>query len=182
MLDKSQNRTVWFCFIIILIIFSIPGCGLSPSRSAPGAVETPYFVPPTYEPTPNPTQEPTSIQATATPTQKDCQNNLSFISDITIPDGTAIHKGSSLDKQWEVQNSGTCNWDSSYKFTLLSGDALGSDETQALPPSRSGSKTIIQVQFTAPQETGNFHSVWQAKDGNGNLFGEPFYMDIMVID
>ena len=100
--------------------------------------------------------------------------------DATIPDGTIVAPGSSLDKQWLVQNSGTCNWDTRYRLRLISGDALGASLEQALYPARAGTQANLRILFIAPQESGEYVSEWQAFDANGIPFGESFFIKVVV--
>ena len=100
--------------------------------------------------------------------------------DATIPDGTIVAPGSSLDKQWLVQNSGTCNWDTRYRLRLISGDALGASLEQALYPARAGTQANLRILFIAPQESGEHVSEWQAFDANGIPFGESFFIKVVV--
>jgi len=99
---------------------------------------------------------------------------------VTIPDGTVVAPGSILDKQWLVQNSGDCNWDTHYRLRFISGDALGAATEQALYPARAGTQATLRILFTAPQETGAYISEWQAFNTNGISFGESFFIKIEV--
>jgi len=90
-----------------------------------------------------PTTTPIPILFTAVPTPTitatipgPCTNNLTFLDDLTIPDNTFVAPGSSIDKQWLVQNTGTCNWDGTYRLKWIGGDTLGAAEEQALYPAR----------------------------------------------
>jgi hypothetical protein len=49
-------------------------------------------------------------------------NNLVYVADATIPDGTVFDGGEDFTKTWRVQNAGTCKWDEGYKLVYLSGD------------------------------------------------------------
>jgi len=109
-----------------------------------------------------------------------CTDGLTFIYDVTIPDYTVVSAGSSLDKQWLVQNSGSCNWDSRYRLRLVGADALGAPPEQALYPARAGTQAILRILFTAPPDAGSYTSEWQAFDPNGNPFGESFAIRIVV--
>jgi hypothetical protein len=118
--------------------------------------------------------------STTTPS---CTNNLLFLQDLTIPDDTEVAPGSSLDKQWQVQNNGTCNWDGRYRLRLVSGDALGAPVEQALFPARSASQIVIRITFTAPGSNGTettYTSEWQAYDPQGYAFGDSFFIRIKV--
>jgi hypothetical protein len=111
---------------------------------------------------------------------RDCLDSLIFISDITIPDGTIVVAGSTLDKQWEIENNGTCNWNEEYSIRLISGPDLGADSVQALAPARSGSRTTIRIKFTAPDQSGSYQSMWQAYNPEEEPFGDTFYIDVVI--
>ncbi len=163
---------------------------------APLATATP-FIPPTAQPPLieptliiQPTKEVVVVQSTpittvtiptATPNPTDCINDLKFVSDLTIPDGTSITYGATIDKQWQVQNSGTCNWDSRYSLRFVKGAQLGAPDSLALYPAKSGTTVTLQITFTAPFTDGDYESAWQAFDPNGVAFGELVYMRITVV-
>ena len=174
--------------ILLFSLFSASACSSLPTPTP--------FIPPTaqaqlIEPTLiiQPTQQiitvqttplPTVIIATATTNPADCINNLTFVSDLTIPDGTFFAYGATMDKQWLVQNSGTCNWDSRYELRYIGGAQLGAPAEIALYPAKSGTQATIQITFTAPFTDGEYASAWQAFDPNGLAFGDTFYLRIAV--
>jgi hypothetical protein len=114
-----------------------------------------------------------------TPTPS-CANDLTYLSDLTIPDGTVVDSGQALDKRWQVQNTGSCNWDERYRLKLVAGPDLGGRAEQALYPARSGALAVIRIQFAAPAEAGNYRSAWQAFTPQGEPFGDPVYVEIVV--
>ena len=138
----------------------------------------PTLPPPPTE-TPAPTTAPTLGAQSAGP-NVECQDLLSFLSDVTIPDGTVVGPDSTLDKRWEVENSGNCNWDSTYRVRLIAGSEMGAQPEQALYPARSGSRAVIRIVFKAPSEPGAYRSAWQAYNPQGEPFGDPFFIDIVV--
>ncbi len=109
-----------------------------------------------------------------------CSDNLIFLDDLSIKDGSVFPPGSRLDKRWKVENAGTCNWDQRYRMKLIAGSELGVAAEQALFPARGGSQAIIRIVFTAPTEPGNYRSAWQAYNPQGDPFGDPFFIDIVV--
>jgi hypothetical protein len=117
---------------------------------------------------------------TATATAGPCTNNLEFIQDVTIPDGTSISVGAAIDKQWLVNNNGTCNWDSTYRLKWIGGDPLGAAQEQALYPARAGTQVTLRISFTAPTAEGTFESAWQAYGSDDVAFGDPVFMKIVV--
>ena len=119
----------------------------------------------------------TPVPPIPTPT---CANNLTFVEDLTIPDGSLVQPGEALDKRWMVENSGTCNWESSYRLKLIAGPSMGIDAEQALYPARSGTQASIRLVFTAPAEANAYRSAWQAYAPDGSTFGDPIFIDVVV--
>jgi hypothetical protein len=50
----------------------------------------------------------------------------------------------------------------------------------ALYPARSGAKANIRLLFTAPTEPGVYQNTWQAYDPQGQPFGDPLSIQIVV--
>ena len=162
-------------------------CACSPASTA-----TPFRPPtlqaPLIEPTLiiNPTKAIIVVQSTPLPTilptvdAEECFSNLTFVEDITIPDNSFVTLGSKIDKQWLVENSGTCHWNSDYRLKHIGGAVLDAPEEIALYPARAGTQTTIQILFTAPFTDGVYESAWQAHDPDGIAFGDPIYVRIVV--
>ncbi len=178
-MSRSQiTSNLAFGVICVFCAMLLAGCG-----AASGAGEaTPTR--PVYKPAP-------PIVATSTPdlaqTQLDqpqstpvCIDNLTFISDVSIPDGTEVQANATLDKRWEVKNSGNCNWDDRYRLRLIAGPAMGAVQEQALYPARSEGQVILQIVFQAPVDPGSYRSAWQAYNPDGQPFGDPVFIDILV--
>lgn len=160
--------------IIIAAVF-LSGCGLQAGLSEPE-----FYIPPTKRPvTPTPlaTAVPTEPAITATP---ECSNNLAFVDDVTVEDGTAFLPGAMIEKTWKVKNSGTCNWDYRYTLNFVDGYEMGAITIQELFPARADVEAELTVVFTAPYEAGRYTSTWQAHGPDGEPFGAKFYVDIIV--
>jgi hypothetical protein len=156
------------------------GAGLQPRPTAT------YYLPPTPAASAAPAGgEPQSAEPAgraypepaATPA---CADGLSFLEDLTIPDGTPVEPGAELDKRWRVVNSGTCNWGEGYTLVLTAGPELGAAPSQALFPARGGAEAVIRLVFTAPEEPGTYRSAWQARSPDGLPFGDTIFLDIVV--
>lgn len=164
----------------------IAGCLVLMLAACSGSQATP-FLPPTAAgeqavlpaPASTPKAQDAQAQAPAPSATPACTNNLTYLLDLTIPDGSQVSAGSALDKRWKVQNSGTCNWDEHYRIKLVSGSPMGAKE-QTLYPARGGTELNIQIIFTAPNEPGIYESAWQAYDPQGNAFGDLFYLQVEV--
>jgi hypothetical protein len=168
--------------VLLVTLLTVSACAVSNVRTAPDSNQNPTFIPPTLAPTPlPPTPTPTnppSLETTSAPPK--CTDVLTYIADITVPDGTIVAPESSIDKRWQVQNSGTCNWGDGYKIKLLRGDPMGVPKEQALVPSRSNTQAEIRILFTAPKNPQKYSGVWQAYNPDDEPFGDPFYIEIVV--
>ena len=149
------------------------------------------YIPPTRDTTPaSPLQNnPTPGSGNLIPTQPAlptpspvCSPGLAFLDDVTIPDGTIVSPGEVLDKRWLVENNGSCNWNEQFGLQLIAGPEMGTSSEQALFPARSGTQAEIRIVFTSPGEPGSYRSAWQAQDPQGNLFGDPIFIEIVVIN
>ncbi len=118
-------------------------------------------------------------EARPTP-EPSCTNALWFMQDLTIPDGTLVQPGEKLDKRWQVQNAGSCNWNENYQVRLIAGPNMGVPQSQALFPALSGTEVTIRMNLIAPQEPGSYRSAWQAYSPEEEPFGDPFFIDIVV--
>lgn len=168
--------------LLLFILFFAVSCSPKPT---PTPFRPPTEVPPTQIlPTTTPLPvltTPTRIETiTVTPTEGPCTSALTFIDDVTVEDGTSFAPGASIDKQWLVSNSGTCDWNPAYKLKWVGGNTLGVAEEQPLYPAKAGTQATLRILFVAPAEPGTYQSTWQAVDQSGNLFGDTVFMEILV--
>jgi len=172
-----------------LLLFVLVSAGCTPAATPT------FFVPPTLGSLPNPppaylvggsstpdvTTTPVVVPSLIIPTPTPpCTDNLTYVQDLSVPDGSNYAPGQPIDKQWLVTNSGTCNWDSRYRLKLIGGDAMAAAPVQALYPARPGTQATIRIVFTAPQQAGLYQSQWRAMNPDGLLFGDAFYIQIAV--
>lgn len=177
---RSRSGVFWLC--VSLIPISLAACRGAPEQEQfyrPPTLQAKLLPSPTAAPissAPTPTAS-ASLLPTATP---QCDNNLRFINDLTIPDGTSVSPGSVLDKRWQLENNGSCNWDSRYRLKLIAGPDLGAPGEQALYPARGGTQFTLRMELKAPQEAGSYRSAWQAYSPEGEPFGDPIFIDFVV--
>lgn len=120
----------------------------------------------------------TPLPATATP---ECDNNLVFLRDITVPDGTHFAAGATIEKSWELRNDGTCAWIHGYTVELQeNSNGLGAIPRQPLPEAAPGESIVLTIQFTAPNVAGTYTSLWKAHALGGEPFGVGIYVEIVV--
>jgi hypothetical protein len=179
------RQLICLCTLSILLA----GCQAVSGKLGVGQVEQDIYLPPTAVSAPaaapiqaqsaTATSPAAAIEFQASPTPQ-CTDNLRFITDLTVPDGTQVAPGSPVDKQWQVENNGTCNWDSSYRLKFIAGADLGAPLVQALYPARSGTQPTIRLTFIAPAEPGTYRSAWQAYSPQDEPFGDPIFVEIVV--
>jgi hypothetical protein len=168
--------------VLLSIIFFASACSpqFTPTPFRPPTKPAPTQILSTITPIPAIyTPIPTST-VTATATESPCINSLEFLQDVTIPDGTTVSFGETINKQWLAKNNGTCDWDSTYHLKWIGGDPLGAAQEQILFPAKAGTQATLRINFTAPSVEGPFESAWQAYGPDGNAFGDPIYMKIVV--
>jgi hypothetical protein len=105
---------------------------------------------------------------------------LAFVSDVSVPDNTAMTPGQTFTKTWKVKNSGTCAWDAGFKFAFVSGDAMGGATQTLAAPVAAGAVFDISVPMTAPNKTGTIRGDWRMSTANGQFFGDQIYVQIVV--
>lgn len=184
-MTRLRSALIRFLPAVVLIAVAVSAC--SPV-STPTPFRPPTMEPPLIEPTfiIQPTREVLVIESTPLPTvfptvdPAECTNDLTFLEDLTIPDNMFASFGLALDKQWRVENSGTCHWSSAYRLRNIGGAALGAPQEIALYPARAGTQATLRILFTAPFAEGVYESAWQAMDPGGNPFGDPIYIRVAV--
>lgn len=167
-------------FAVLLSLIFAQACAPQPTSTPfrPPTQILPTQILTTITPIPTNTPIPT---LTITPTMTGpCTNGLTFIEDLTIPDDTTVSAGSSMNKQWLVSNSGTCNWDSTYRLKWIGGEMFGAADEQALFPARAGTQATLRILFTAPTVEGIYESAWQAYGPDGNVFGDAVFITVNV--
>lgn len=193
--------------LILLTALTLSACGSSQAEETPTlsvedlqtaavgtfqAVQTQTaLAAPTMTPPPSPTVTPTfallptlplNTQAVNTPvvaTTAAC-NKLLYISDVTIPDNTAVNPGQTFTKTWRVQNSGSCAWAAGYKFSLVGGDAMGGQTVTLTASVAPGSSYDISVPMTAPSKAGKLTGSWRMSDASGVYFGDMLTVVVVV--
>jgi hypothetical protein len=164
-------------YSLVLVLFLLAACGEVNAPSYPAGQPTPTATTVVVD---LPTSTAVILPPPGLAPTPECTNSLYFLDDLTIPDNTVVAPGSAMDKQWLVQNNGTCNWDGHYRLKLIGSEAMGAAAEQALYPARSGTQAALRIQFTAPAEAGTYVSEWQAYDPSGIPFGDSFFIKIIV--
>ena len=133
-----------------------------------------------------PGKSPSPVAATVTGTQQVC-DQVSFIRDVSIPDGTFLLPGTAFTKTWELKNSGSCAWNSMYTLVFANeGDLMGGAVSKPLISSgavQPGDVLRVSVDLIAPAAQGDYKGNWRIRNPSGVDFapgGKPFWVAIKV--
>jgi hypothetical protein len=122
----------------------------------------------------------TALAPTAAATSTDSCHRLSFVADVTVPDGTVFRPGETFTKTWRVQNAGTCTWDDGYVLTYLGGSLggrnipLNSRDDFVSPGDQQDYSVTLNASCT-PQK---YEECWRMKDDGGFFFGS--YLCVVI--
>jgi hypothetical protein len=150
------------------------------------ATETP--APPTETPTPIATPTLGDPPLTAAPGQPIPTGNgkacyvMTFVADITIPDGMIISPNTPFTKTWRVRNDGNCVWDKNYYLELDKGDAMSTVTkfplTKTVYP---GDSYDISIDMTAPATDGIYQGYWHIATPYGGYMGLAGYNQSLFV-
>ena len=156
----------------------------------PTATQTPTNLPtmtPTATQTLTATPTATATQTpTATPTPIPCYL-AKFVSDVTIPDGTALNSYTYFTKTWRLRNMGSCVWDASYRLVFVDGTAMS--EMKVFPwtggTAGYGQSVDLSVDLFAPGAPGTYQGSFMLLAPDGTYFGlgvtnKAFWVRIVV--
>ncbi len=107
-------------------------------------------------------------------------DNSAYLSDVTIPDGTVLTPGATFTKTWSLQNTGSCEWTTSYSMVFYSGNAMSGVTTSLSAAVSVGSSGSVSVEMTSPTTAGSYTGYWRLQNASGTSFGESVYVQIVV--
>lgn len=124
---------------------------------------------------------------TQVPTGQNSCDNMIFVSDVTIPDGSTVAPGATFVKTWKVRNNGQCTWNTNYRLIF----GWSSDSWAAIrnaPPSPvkltsavvPGAEYDLSVTLKAPVNTGSYQAAFRLQNDKGYNFGTILYVLFQV--
>lgn len=141
---------------------------------------------PSLTPLPPTQVPPTAVLPTSTAVTP-C-NLISFVSDVTITDGTGFLAGETFTKIWRLKNAGSCDWTPDYALIFVNGNAMNGAASNPINTTvRPGQTVDVAVRLTAPNDVGNHTGNWMLRTASGTAFGlgnsadKPFYVKIEVV-
>jgi len=149
--------------------------------------------------TSTPTNTPTSVQPTLTPTFTPTRVTnppppvtrcdwVSFMGDVSVPDGSGFTPSTAFTKTWRLKNIGTCTWTTAYSLVFSSGAQMSGPVAQNLLGNVAPGQIVdISVNLTAPASYGHYRGYWLLQNPSGARFGygilanTAFWVDINVV-
>jgi len=108
--------------------------------------------------------------ATNTPQAPTVPDRMLYVSQ-GVPDGTKFNKGDQFTMSWTIQNVGSTTWDKTYTVRFYGGDRFGV-QNFAIPATVKPQGTVkLSVEMTAPNNSGDYTSVWVITNPDGVNFG-----------
>lgn len=134
-----------------------------------------------------PTAAPTIVGVTTVTPQPVPCNRITYVSDVSVPDGSIFLTNQEFTKTWRLQNSGTCTWTTAYTVVFFSGYDFGAPSSFSLNAQvEPGQMIDLSMPMRAPADPGVYRSNWKMRDANNQVFGidpqasDPFWVTIRV--
>ncbi|MEV4600053.1 NBR1-Ig-like domain-containing protein [Amycolatopsis sp. NPDC049253] len=114
-------------------------------------------------------------------------DNTKFIADVTVPDGTAVHVGVTVQKVWELENAGSVGWHERYLQRMDLPPAPGTCRTPdrvLIGDTAPGEHVMVSVPVTASDGPGRCWIGWKMVDAAGTEFfstKRPVYVLVTVV-
>ncbi|HSK87244.1 MAG TPA: NBR1-Ig-like domain-containing protein, partial [Anaerolineales bacterium] len=119
--------------------------------------------------------------------QANC-DHVEFVSDLTVPDGSAMAAGTAFTKTWRLKNIGTCTWTTSYNLVWAGGELMDAPLSMKLPVDvPPGQMLDLSVNLKSPTFPANYKAFFQLSNAAGTQFGMgdaanlSFWVDINVV-
>ncbi|HEU4745419.1 MAG TPA: NBR1-Ig-like domain-containing protein [Anaerolineales bacterium] len=128
------------------------------------------------------TATPTGTFYTPTPNPNTLSygcNNLLLIESFTEPEGP-FQPGQSFEQNWQVANTGTCDWLYLYELVYVSGERMSGNSRRLSKKIEPGKWTTLSVELEAPAGAGTHSASWRFTDGAGHGFGSTLPVSITV--
>ncbi len=114
----------------------------------------------------------TIVSPTQTTTPTPC-DRVEFVRDVNYPDDSSLDPGQSFTKTWELKNTGSCTWNSSYAIVFDSGESMYAAPATQLTSGSIAPQQIVQISITlkSPNKTGSFQANFKLRNASGVVFG-----------
>jgi hypothetical protein len=116
--------------------------------------------------------QPAQIPPPVTPTPPVPADALKFLGDSNFPPGGMVLGGQRLAKTWKIENTGSATWGNGYELVYVSGETIQQASFNPLPALQPGQQGEVSVMVITPINPGSYQCVWQARNPQGQLFGD----------
>ena len=132
---------------------------------------------------------PTPVPSLPTPEPPKCIDGATWVADLSYDDKNmtappVLNPGQPFTKGWRIQNSGTCNWESGYALTYVSGNVpaaqMGGQPILVTKIVKPGETFDFNVNLIAPIAPGTYQGFWQMQNLAKQHFGETVWVGITV--
>jgi len=132
---------------------------------------------------------PTPVPSLPTPELPKCIDGATWVADLSYDDKNmtappVLNPGQPFTKGWRIQNSGTCNWESGYALTYVSGNVpaaqMGGQPILVTKIVKPGETFDFNVNLIAPIFPGTYQGFWQMQNLAKQHFGETVWVGITV--
>jgi len=117
---------------------------------------------------------------------KNSRHLASFVSDVTVPDGSEILANTKFIKIWKMRNDGLNAWPAGTKLIWIGGDKYGHSGDVPVPSVAPGDEFDISIELVAPSIkgfsyfAGKYVGYWRLATASGEPFGHLIWVDIVV--
>jgi hypothetical protein len=101
-----------------------------------------------------------------------------FVSDVTIPDGSVFQPGQGFTKTWRLHNCGASRWPTTMGAVRVSGTFGPASFT--VPSAAAGASVNVSAAMTAPTAAGHYMATYKLRSSTGALGNNVFWVDINV--
>ncbi len=123
------------------------------------------------------------------PVEPSCIDGMAWVADLNYDDEgmtnpPQLNPGEVFSKGWRIQNTGTCDWDSTYVLVPDGGNVpaalMGGQPTPIQGVVKPGETYDMYVDLVAPAKAGVYQGFWKMHNGEGQEFGQRIYVGIEV--
>lgn len=108
------------------------------------------------------------------------RDHLTYLADVTMPDGTVIKPGETFTKTWRVRNDGQSTWGDGYWLAHTGGEQMSAIGRAPLPALAPGEEGEVSVVMSAPAAPGSYRSEWTPTAPDGLGFNNFLFVEIRV--
>lgn len=121
-------------------------------------------------------QEPHSIAIASRTEASQSADCARFVADVTLPDGSEVAAGTTLEKRWRLRNCGARDWGEGYRAVRVGGD-FGPAEFAV--SGTANTAVELGTSITAPSLPGRYRATYRLR-GPSVLFGDTFWVELVV--